>query len=100
MHVAPSLQNVNYLIDAFKMINSPDTMLIMIVGACYGKNSEYLNELINLIGNDNRIKLLDGLLGSEHVQTLMYLSDAGISLNPLSMPSSWILEMVEQGKRK
>lgn len=98
MHVAPSLQNVNYLIDAFKMINSPDTMLIMIVGACYGKNSEYLNELINLIGNDNRIKLLDGLLGSEHVQTLMYLSDAGISLNPLSMPSSWILEMVEQGK--
>lgn len=98
MQTAPSLQNVNYLIIAFKMMKKPDITLIIISGTDRGRNSEYLKELFDLIGSDNRIILCEGLLGTEDVRSLLHLSDAGISLSPLSMPPTWILEMMEQGK--
>jgi len=98
MQTAPSLQNANYLVNVFKMLTSPDITLIMVLGTYKGGNLEYLKELLNLVGDEKRIKLCEGLLGREDVQTLMHLSDAGISLNPLSMPSPWILELMELGK--
>lgn len=98
MQTAPSQQNANYLINAFKKLTSPDITLIMVLGTYQGRNLEYLKELLNLVGDEKRIKLCEGLLGREDVQTLMHLSDAGISLNPLIMPSAWILEMMELGK--
>lgn len=98
MQTAPSLQNVNYLINAFKMMNTSEITLLMILGTNQGTNLEFLKELLNLIGNENRIRLCEGILGKEDVQTLLHLSDVGIALSPLCMPSPWILEMMELGK--
>jgi glycosyltransferase involved in cell wall biosynthesis len=98
MQVSPQSQNSDYMINTFRKLESPTVLLALVCDSTSGMNQEYLHFLKNCIQGDTRIRMIEGMIGREDIQSLFACADFCINISPLYAPSPWSLEMMGNGK--